>query len=76
VVIKYYSRKSLCLKGDLEQIEVVAKGQVVYATDWFTDTDGVRCVGANVAGTQLSIPLSYLNRASQNEQFGFGPNNE
>ncbi len=73
MVIKYYSRKSLCLKGDREQVEVVAKGAEVFANDWFNDTDGVRCVDAYVAGLQLSIPLSYLAKAPSSEQLDGGP---
>lgn len=57
---RYYSRKSLCIKGDLEQVEVVGKREMVAVIELFTDDDGVRCADAVVGGLQLSIPLSYL----------------
>ena len=68
MVVKYYSRRSLCIKGDLEQVEVVAKRQELWSQGDFTDEDGVRCADAVVGGLQLSIPLSYLTKAPPSEQ--------
>ena len=41
MVVKYYSRRSLCIKGDLEQVEVVARRQELWSQGDFTDEDGV-----------------------------------